>query len=82
VAQIAEYIFGEHPKDGTAPMKKEALRTHGETEGPVPEMTVDEFDEAFQRVYDTRRSRPRKEGWSLREPYRARLEAINERLRR
>jgi hypothetical protein len=79
VAQIAEYVFSKHPKDGAAPVKKETLRTRAKAEGPVPDMTFDEFNDAFQLVYDTRQARPPKAGWSLQERYRRRVEAIKKR---
>jgi hypothetical protein len=82
IARIAEYVFSQHPTNNVAPERKSTLRARALVEGPVPDMSEDEFNNAFREVYDTARSRPRKSGWPLQERYAGRYAAIKRRLNR
>jgi hypothetical protein len=82
VAEVAEWIFSEHPRDGAAPLKKDALKERAKKEGPVSDVADREFDEAYRQVYDSKRGHYQKTGWRLQPRYERRLSAINGRRRR
>src|SRR5262249_52985457 len=48
IARIAEYVFSQHPTIDVAPERKSTLAARAAVEGPVPDMSEDEFNDAFK----------------------------------
>jgi hypothetical protein len=73
VEQLAEWIFGRHPRDGSTPETRERLTKAARSDQGLLDVTIRGFTEAYQLVYKTKPKHPPHGGWPLNEPYRTRL---------
>jgi hypothetical protein len=74
VTELAEFIFDQHPRDGSRRKTKECLRQAAINSGRLESFTKIEFSKAYRRVYESKKKRPPLTGWPLCEPYRIRLD--------
>jgi hypothetical protein len=69
--ELAEWIFAQHPRDGSDPKTRQNLMNSARK---VPlQFSTEKFNKAYGAVYASKAVRPTKGGWPLREPYRSRL---------
>ncbi|MFI5021021.1 MAG: hypothetical protein ACHQRJ_05135 [Alphaproteobacteria bacterium] len=80
VETLAEYVFEQHREafdEGRMAPRKIDLRDKADRlqrNSKLPKFTSLDFDEAYQRVYATKKQRPPRGGWPLQPPYKARLD--------
>jgi hypothetical protein len=68
---LSEWIFEQHPRDGSAPKTAKILQQRALKAGHA--FTIGEFTSAFGAVYKTKKHRPPVTGWPLRKEFEGRL---------
>jgi hypothetical protein len=68
---LAEWIFAQHPRDGSKTQARNQLLL--EARKSLPVFTRDNFYLAYRCVYETKIGQPPAAGWPLRKPYRSLL---------